>query len=395
MINTSKAWDWPAAAPLQRGALVVGGVGLAACLLGAFLRPAQFFHSWLFAFISLLAFPLGSLALLMLHHLTGGAWGVAIRRTLEAASRTLPLALVMFLPLLVGLTDNYSWARHDGAADAADEHRYAAQEMYYQLPFFLGRAAACFAAWMILVFLFSRWSAEEDRTGDKASAIRARHASGVGLAIYGLTVTVASIDWIMSLDGHWSSTIFGPIVASSQMLPALALAVVAATFLAEKPPLAAMSGPRLWGDLGNLLLAFVMLWTYMAFSQFLLMWAGNLPEEITWYQRRSEGGWVIVVVLLAICAFALPFCFLLLRDVKRNPARLRGVALAILAMSFVHEYWLIAPAFSETLTIDWLDVAALAGGGGLWLAMFLWQLQTAPVLPLNLEIHVEEALHHA
>jgi hypothetical protein len=395
MINLAKAWDWPAARTAQRAALGVAAVALGLCLVGAIVRPAQFFHSWLLAFYSLLALGLGSLALLMLHHLTGGVWGIAIRRILEASSQTLPLLLVLFLPVLAGLPDNYQWARGVQPHESTGEQRFAEQEAYYQLPFFLVRAAIYFAVWWGLIFLLGRWSAEHDRTGDPAVARRAQQASGVGLVLYGTTVTFSGIDWVMSLDEHWASTIFGPIVATSQMLAAMAMAIVIVTLLANHPLLSAVAAPRLWNDLGNLLLAFVMLWTYMAFSQFLLMWSGNLPEEISWYKRRTDGGWIVVAVLLAVCSFALPFCFLLMRDVKRNPARLRAVALLVLAMSFVNQYWLIAPAFSESLWLDWLDIAALAGAGGLWVAMFLWQLQTAPILPLHMEAAAQEALGHA
>jgi hypothetical protein len=383
-------WVWAEAHPVQRLALALGGAGLAACALGAIWNTEQFFHSYLLAFITWLALGLGSLPLLMLHHLTGGRWGFVIRRMLEAASRTLPLMLLLFLPLVFGLSQNYSWARPE------QTHENLQREIYLGIPFFLVRAGIYFAVWLTMMFLLNSWSAGHDRTGDPAFPRRAQQFSGPGLVLYGLTVTFAGIDWVMSLDAKWYSTIFGPVVATSQMLPALALAIAAATFLASRPPLASVAIPAVWNDLGNLLLAFVMLWTYMAFSQFLLIWSGNLPEEISWYLARSEGGWIWIAVALAVFYFALPFLLLLSRDIKRNPAKLRVVALAVVAMSFVNHFWLIAPAFSpQALWLDWMDVAAMIGVGGLWLAVFLWQIQMHPILPLHPEIVAEEALHHA
>jgi hypothetical protein len=389
-MNGANRWDWDEARPVQRLALAFGGAGLGACALGAFWNQEQFFHSYLLAFITWLAFPLGSLALLMLHHLTGGRWGIVIRRTLEAATRCLPLMLILFLPLLFGLSENYSWAR------TSEGHENLAQQAFFSIPLFIGRSAFYFGVWLLTMYLLNIWSAAHDRTGDSAFPRRAQQFSGPGLILYGLTVTFAAIDWIMSLDAEWYSTIFGVVVATSQMLPALALAIATVTFLATRQPLAGYAAPAIWNDLGNLLLAFVMLWTYMAFSQFLLIWAGNLPDEISWYLARCEGGWIWVAVALAVFNFGLPFLLLLSRDIKRNPERLRRVALAVVVMSFVNQFWLIAPAFSRGLFwLDWMDVAAVLGMGGLWLAVFLWQFQMQPVLPLHPDAVGEEVLHHA
>jgi hypothetical protein len=293
---------------------------------------------------------------------------------------------------LLGLPQNYPWARHH----ADNDHIVAEQAAYFDVPFFVTRAVLYFAVWLSMMFLLSRWSAEHDRTGDRAFVRRAQALSGPGLILYGLTVTFAAIDWVMSLQANWYSTIFGPVVALGQMLPALALAIATATFLASRQPLAGLANPGLWNDLGNLLLAFIMLWTYVAFSQFLLIWSGNLPEEITWYLARSEGGWIWIAVALALFNFALPFLLLLSRDLKRDPARLRVLALAIVAMSLVNQFWLIAPAFSPgAFRLHWMDVVAVLGMGALWKSVFLWQLQAQPVLPVHPDAPAEEALHHA
>jgi hypothetical protein len=389
-MSAANAWEWTEAGAAQRWALGIGTVGAGACIVGAFVNPAQFFHSYLLACMMWLAISLGSLPLLMLHHLTGGVWGVVIRRILEAFSRTLPLMLVLFVPLALGLGYNYEWARH------SSDPEHPEQAAYLDLPFFLARAGVYFAIWLVLMYLLNRWSAAHDRTGDPVFVQRAQQLSGPGLILYALTITFAGIDWVMSLDSHWYSTIFGPVMATGQMLPALALAIAVATCLAPRQPFAQIATPAVWNDLGNLLLAFVMLWTYMAFSQFLLIWTGNLPEEISWYVARSEGGWIWVAVVLAVCGFALPFLFLLVRDIKRDPARLRVVALAVVAIGLVNQFWLIAPAFSPgAFALDWMDLVAPVAVGGIWGAYFLWQIQMQPVLPLHPDTPAEEVLHHA
>jgi hypothetical protein len=407
-------WEWVEAKPVRRLAIALGGAGLAACALGAIWDTAQFFHSYLFAFMAWLAIGLGSLPLLMLHHLTGGRWGYVIRRTLEAATRTLPMMLVFSVPLAFGIGENYGWSQ------ASANHENTARSVYFEKPFFFGRASVYFAIWLILMYLLNRWSLAHDRTGDSIFPARSQSLSGPGLVLYGLTVTFAAVDWVMSLESHWYSTIFGAVVATAQMLPALGLAIALMSFKvcevrsaecgvesqesntefrtqnSELSRQFALRSPVVWNDLGNLLLAFVMLWTYMAFSQFLLIWSGNLPEEITWYLARSEGGWVWIAVVLAAFNFGLPFVLLLSRDIKRRPKRLRTVALAVVVMNFVYYFWLIAPAFSPgMLFLHWMDIAAVLGLGGLWLAYFLWQLQQRPVLPLHLDTVGEEVPQHA
>jgi hypothetical protein len=312
-----------------------------------------------------------------------------IRRLLEAATRTLPLMLVLFLPIVLGLGETYEWAQPGGSENLGD------RRLYLNLPFFLVRSGIYFAIWLGMAFLLNHWSAEYDRTGDARWERRAQQCSGPGLVLYGLTVTFTAIDWVMSLDPQWSSTIFGALMAAGQLLPALGLAIALASCLPPEPSLVKVATPNVWNDLGNLLLAMVMLWTYMAFSQFMVIWSGNLPEEISWYVNRAEGGWQWIGAALAIFYFALPFVLLLSRDIKRHPARLRTVAIAVVGMSFVHEFWLIAPVFSpRQLRLHWMDVMALAGVGGLWLALFFRHIQARAVVPIHDPL-LEEALSHA
>jgi hypothetical protein len=387
-MNHSPPFAWPEGKRLERWALVAGGAGLVLSGLGALLDTGQFFHSYLMAWFGWLGISLGSLAIWMLHNMVGGVWGLVIRRLLEAATRVLPLLLLLFLPILFGLAENYPWARPEGTEEIP-------QPDYLNVPFFLIRTAIYFAVWLIMVWLLNHWSAENDRTDDPAPALRSQHLSGPGLILFGLTVTFAAVDWVMSLEPKWYSTIFGLVVATGQLLPGMGLAIAVAACLPKNSYPEEVANSASWNDLGNLLLAFVMLWTYMAFAQLLLIWSGNLAEEIPWYLDRSQGGWQWIGVALAVFYFALPFLLLLSRDIKRHPSRLRVVAGAVVVVSFVHQFWLIAPAFSPgEFRIHWLDLAAFVGVGGLWLGWFLHQLQTRPLVPVY-DPMAKEVLHHA
>lgn len=379
-------------AALRRRALMIGVAGLAACALGWWLNPERFFQGYLTAWLFWSGLSLGSLALLMLQHLTGGAWGLMIRRPLEAAMRSLPVTGLMFLPLLLGMGHLYEWAQPDlVAADPILLHKAP----YLNVTFFIGRAALFFAVWIILSLLLGRMSDRQDRQGsDARSMARFQIASGPGLVLFALTMTFASVDWIMSLDPHWYSSMFAPLIMVGYVVGALALSLVVVIHLAGSDPLASVLRPRHVHDLGKLLLAFVMVWAYFAFSQFLIIWAGNLPEEIPWYMSRLHGGWEWAALGLLLLHFVVPFMLLLSRSLKRDFKRLGRVALLVLVMHFVDLYWLVNPAFDRALTdFHWLDLAAVAGLGGVWLATFLGRLGSHPLLPVK-DPHLLEALDH-
>jgi hypothetical protein len=396
-MNADERPDWPHRELIQRYALLAGAGGLLLCALGFFLDPEQFFESYLVAFNLVLALALGSLAIWMVHNLTGGFWGLVIQRWLEAASRTLPLVAVFFLPLLLGLNYLYPWTNPEGMHLPDDLHHHLKHKLaYLNVPFFVTRAVSYFAVWLVLMWIFNFWSAAQDRDPSSQRQRRLEALSGPGLVLYGLTMTFAAVDWVMSLEPLWYSTIFAAIIATGQLLPALALAVAGlAWLLPHNKSLAGVMTPQIWNDLGNMLLAFVMLWTYMSFSQLILIWSGNLKEEIPWYLIRSDGGWQWVGVLLAVFYFGLPFVLLMSRGVTRRPQRLARVAVALVVMSFVHQFWLVAPEFSHHhLAVHWLDLAALVGLVGIWAAVFLWQLRARPLLPVHDPL-LREALHHA
>lgn len=370
--------------------LIVGAIFSVLSVAGAFFDRTRFFHAYLLGFIFWSGITLGSLALLMLQHLTGGAWGLVIRRVLEAATRTLPLLLILFVPIALGLRKIYSWT---SAEEMGRSAALKAKAMHYLNPsFFVTRAAVYFTIWSLLAILLNWFSLEQDHTADPKLGRRMRMLSGPGLVLFVLTVTFASIDWVMSLDPTWSSTIFGLIFVASWSLSALAFAILALAWLSRREPMNEVVQAAHFHDLGNLTLALVMLWAYFAFSQYLIIWSGNLPEETTWYVARKQGGWGAIALSIVILQFAFPFLTLLSRALKESPQKLAMLALLILAMRLVDVFWLIEPTFSPGhFQLSWMDIVAPIAMGGLWLATFCWQLEKLPLLPIN-DPQLEQAL---
>jgi hypothetical protein len=365
----------------QKRSLAVGLISAVLCAGGALIFPPVFFRAYLSAYIFWVGIPVGCLALLMLHHLVGGRWGFMIQRVLEAAIQTLPLMALLFIPLFFGLSDLYPWARTEVvAADPLLRQKAA----YLNIPFFVARTVFYFAVWIVLGRLLVTWSLQQDRTADATLTLRLQRLSGPGLVLYGLTVSFAAIDWMMSLEPKWYSTIFGMIFMVSFGLAALALAILATRFLETEEPLARVVSPDRWHDLGNLLLAFVMFWAYLNFSQFLLIWSENLAEEIPWYLHRIGGGWEWAAIALILFQFGLPFVLLLSRDTKRNSQILATIAGAILFIHWLDVFWMIAPSFYPArFQLHWMDIVAPIGIGGLWLAVFLGYLKARALLPLH------------
>ncbi len=363
---------------LQRVSLWLGIAGLVACGLGAMTDREQFFRSYLVAYLYWIGVALGSLAIVMLHHLTGGKWSAAIRRLLESSTRTLPLMLLLVAPVIAGLPDLYEWARPEVVAhDELLRHKAA----YLNIPFFVARMAGYFLIWLGLAYFLNKWSSQQDRSAHSATG-RLKTLSGPGILLYGLTVTFASVDWVMSLEPHWFSTIYGIIFVVGQALATLAFAVVGLALLAKRTALGGRLKPSHFHDLGNLTFAFVMLWAYVAFSQYLIIWSGNLPEETPWYVKRLNGGWGWVAGFLIVFHFVLPFVLLLVRANKRRMGMLAAIAGALIIIRWVDLFWIVMPAFhAEGFSVHWMDLAAPVGIGGLWLSVFVWQLGRRPILP--------------
>jgi hypothetical protein len=380
---------------LQQRALGVGIVGLVACGICLFLYKDQFadrfFQSYLIAFMFVLGLSLGSLGLLMLQHLTGGHWGIMTRRPLESATRVLPVVAVFFLPIAIfGMKHLYGeWlnAPPKGEGSLSD-----LQKSYLTSSGFLIRAVIYFVVWLGLVFIFNLWSKEQDiNREDRALRRRMKMLAGPGIILYVFVMTFAAIDWVMSLSPHWASTIYGFLFVIGQLISSMSLMIAVLVLLSRTAPMEGLIQSRHLHDLGKLLLAFVMLWAYFGFSQLLIIWSGNLPEEISFYRSRLYGGWGVVAVIVLIFHFFVPFFFLLPRDVKRSAKLLPKIAMWLIFMRLVDLFWLTRPEFTSSAVPGLMDIAAIFALAGIWFAVFARNLKAQPLLPLG-DPKLEEAI---
>lgn len=371
---------------LQRIALGVGGLGLIATAIGFVTNAEQFYRSYLLAYFFVLGIPLGSLALLMVHHLTGGGWGLVIRRTFEASARTIPVMAVLFLPLVFGMHTLYEWTH----AEAASDPIIAQKALYLNESGFLIRAVVYFAIWSFLAIALTRLSAKQD--GTEVHFSRFENIAGPGLLVYALTLTFASVDWVMSLDPHWFSTLFGLWVMVGQALTALAFTIVIAFLVSRDGRMSQLITTAKFHDYGTLLFAFVMLWAYLSYSQYLIIWSANLPEEIPYYLQRLGGGWTIVTLVVILGHFVLPWTLLLFRATKRATTRLVAVAAFMLLMRLVDTFWLVTPWVNHgRFGIHWIDVTAVLGLLGLWVGLFCHNLRSRALVPVG-DPYLAEAL---
>jgi len=369
--------------------LLIAGAAFAVISLGlAFWRPDEFYSAYLLGFMDWLGVALGSMAIIMIRHLTGGGWGVVIRRVQGAAMRTLPLLTLLFIPLLIAVAQHrlYPWAMPlDSIGDPHIREHLAkhsfVKESYLNFHGFLIRAIVYFAIWNVLSFLLTKWSREGDSPNARDTSERFKAVSGPGLILYAFTISFAAIDWIMSLDPTWISTIFGLIILIGELLSAMAFAVVVERILFDYKPMSEMLTPDFVHDHGKWMLTFTMVWAYFSFSQWLIIWAGNLPNEITFYLKRIEGGWGWIAVSLAVLGFAAPFAMLLSRPFKRNIRKLVWLAGWILFIRWIDLFWIIEPNFSQTFRVTFADVVVSLAIGCLWMAFFFRNLASLPLLP--------------
>lgn len=366
---------------LQTRSLMVGGLGVIACAIGALMNLDQFYRSYLTAFLFWFGLALGCISALMMYHMAGGNWGFISRRLFESGARTVPFMLILILPIVLGTHSLYEWARPESVAHSEVlQHK----SRYLNLPFFYVRLLVYFAIWMFLSWRLNRLSLLQDETADPLIKNRLKAVSGPGLVVHGFLITFATVDLVMSLQPDWYSTIFGFIFIVGQLLSTMSMAVALLWLLRDTPPFSEHLKPQHFHDIGNLMLAFVMLWAYMSFSQFLLIWSGNLPDENSWYMRRLYNGWGYIAGLLVVCHFALPFILLLMRYVKRKPQFLTGVAIGMVVIRIVDLYWNVEPVFHPaSFYLHWMDIAAPVALGGIWVWLFVWQLKSRPLLPLH------------
>jgi len=371
-------------------AAVGGVVSVASWILGS----ERFAQSYLVAFLFWLGISASCLAAVLLHHLVGGLWGFVIRRPAEAGAKNLPLMMVLFIPIALSLRSLYPWAN-----TSALSHHLQQKTAYLNVGFFLGRAAFYFLFWSGLAIFLNRSADAQDQTSDPGPTRRRQFISGPGLALFFLTFTFAMMDFGMSLEPEWFSTIYGPMLLVGSVLGTLSFLVIVTSRLADREPLSEVATATGFHDLGNLMLAFTMLWAYMSFSQYLITYSGNLTEEISWYLHRSLGLWRVIAICLIFFHFFAPFFLLLSRDRKRNAKALAKVGAALLVMRFVDLTWLVVPSKVVTSNVEVITLlvalpGAMAAVGGLWVATFIRSLQSRPLLPNHNDPLLTAVLEH-
>jgi hypothetical protein len=379
-------------------ALGVGGiftiVMIIAALIGTDAQKEQALRSWLLGFIFWGGIGIGCLGILILQYLFRGAWSVVVRRIVEAGSRTLPVILILFLPLLAGVTHLYEWTH-------TPDDPVVKWRGWYLTAWGWGlRALIYFALWGVMVYLLNKWGSNQDKATNYDESAKwlgtATAFCGPTMVFFVLVVTFASIDWVMSLDPHWFSTIWGLLYVVGWGLSAFCFVVVILASISNEAPMNRILGKKHFHDIGKLMLALVMVWAYFNFSQYLIIWSGNLPEETGWYLKRYKGIWGWISIILILFHFAFPFLVLLSRDLKRNSKWLARVAIFILVLRLVDYFFMIGPSprvHAGADALSWMDFVAPIAVGGIWLWAFFGQIQKRPIVPFN-DPFMESAIEH-
>ena len=368
--------------------LAIGLLASIVALFFAFRDPAVFFRGYLVSYMDWLGIALGSMAIIMVRHMTGGGWGTIIRRILGASMRTLPLLAVLFIPYAIFAVHRiYPWAMspdeisNPAIREHLDKHAFILRD-YLNYRGFVIRAIVYFAVWLVLQYLLTKFSFEHNHPPYADKSARFKMVSAPGIILYAFTISFAGIDWVMSLDPSWISTIYGLIILAGELISALAFTIVIERILSNYQPMSTLLKPKYLHDHGNFLLAFTMVWAYFSFSQWLIIWAGNLPDEITWYFRRLHGGWEYVGLFLVLFHFAVPFFLLLFRPNKRDVSRLVWIAAWMLVAHYIDIFWHIEPSFSQNFTVTIADIAVPFAMGGIWIWYFCRNLSSVPLIPI-------------
>jgi hypothetical protein len=368
---------------LSNRGVMFGAAGIVAVAVGFFMVDfSQFLQSYLIAYMFWIGISLGSLSLLMVQYLSGGAWGLVARRVFEASTRTLPLMALMFIPIAMNLPKLYKWAK----PEAIDDPIIQLKAAYLDPEFFYFRTIIYFTIWISLSFILSKWSKDQDETAPQPPGPadrKFRVLSGPGMVLHVLAITFMSVDWVMSLDPHFYSTIFGVLILGGQGLSTLAFTILVLQGLSNSKPISVVADAERFHDYGKLMLAFVMLWAYFNVSQLLIIWSANLPEEIPWYIERLQGDWAPWAVVILLGHFVLPFMLLLSRDLKRHGRVLSRVAFLVLVMRVIDFVWTIGPIFRHDYTIHWMDFAMVVAFAAPWLFLFYRNLGSRALVPAN------------
>jgi hypothetical protein len=374
----------PGAASVERISLVIGVIGIALCVLGFFTNRTVFFQSYLFAFIYWGGFALGGLGVLLMGHTVGGRWCATARRFFEAEMGTLWLVAIFTLVLLFGLNDLYPWMHISAIHDEGSRNVLYHKRGYLNFPFFLARVAIYFLVWFFWGMRVRRMADRQDETGDPTLRERMRAFSAPGVLVFTMTATFAYIDWILSADAQFFSTVYGAMILIGDVLQCFALTILVMIITSRGDRFGNRINAVILHDLGNLMFAFTIFWTYLTASQLIIVWPANLPQELVWYLERVHGFWKYFAAATALSMFAIPFLALLSQQRKRDPRRLIRVCIWLLLARIVDIYWIVLPTFrNHGFWMYWTDFAAFFGLGGIWIYVFIGRLRQRPLLPLR------------
>jgi hypothetical protein len=373
----------------SRQLIAVGVIALAVSCIGLALDRAQFFHSYLTAIVFWITIGLGGLFFILLHHLAGSVWSVVVRRIAENIMLLLPLLGILFIPVFFGLGDLYEWT---DKSLVTNDHILQWKASYLNVGFFVVRTVVYFLIWTVLSYRLYHFSRQQDEQQTVHFHTRMRKISAPGMILFAFTITFAAFDWLMSLDAHWYSTIFGVYIFTGTFLAILSFLVLYLRGLQSKGILGTAITVEHYHDIGKLLFAFTVFWAYIAGSQYFLIWYGNIPEETIWFIHRWEGSWKIVSLALVAFHFTVPFFVLLFRSAKRHPLALGSMAALILLMHWFDVYWLVQPNLhTEGASLSWMDLT-ITGGLGTLLLGWLWhRLCQQPLVPLK-DHHLQQSI---
>ena len=370
--------------------LGIGLVFIIAMIAGYFMDSVQFYQSYLLGYLFWLTLALGGLFFTLVNHLFGSEWNLVTRRINEAVMMSFELLAILFIPIILGMHHLFHWTDADAVAH---DMILQAKAGYLNETFFIIRAVIYFGAWIIISRLLLKYSLKQDVESNEENILKLKRISAPGMVIYALTSSFASFDWIMSLNPHWYSTIYGVYIFAGSFLAILSFVIIFALYLRGKGVMKETITVEHYQDYGKLLLAFLVFWGYISFSQYFLMWYANIPEETIWYLNRWEGTWKIITMVIVIAGFFIPFLSVLTRAAKRNLSWLKLVAIWVFVMHLVDIYWLVVPTFSKTgATFSWQDIAAVFGIGGLFLWNFMRKYTSRPTIPV-MDRRMEKSFH--
>jgi len=365
----------------KKPALILGIIGLVAAISGYFVDQKQFFFSYLTAYVFWMSLIWGAMFFSFLHHLTGADWSIVLRRILETVLMVLPVMAILIIPVLLGIHDLYHWSHTDVVAG---DPVLLKKSVYLNPLFFSLRTALYFLIWFLLARTLYKTSLAQDQAFNPMQIARMKRVSAPGMILFALTITFASFDWLMSLEAHWYSTIFGVYIFGGSLLAILAFLVLFGLYLRRKNILVNTITVEHYHDIGKFLFAFIIFWGYIGFSQYFLIWYANIPEETVWYLARWHGSWKIITMTIVFGHFVIPFVLLMPRAIKRNFRWLKIIAIWIAIMHWVDIYWVAMPSLHvEGFLFSWMDAAAFIGIGGIFLWYFLHRFAINPLVPLN------------